>query len=97
MNMDFTNIATILSVLIMCFFLFITVRDNRKNKRNQTSDGTQSKSDQSDYEKVLQSTHWLETEREKNQGEHFDNEDVYLNRAANIRKSSPYFEWVKTF
>lgn len=97
MDMDFTDIATALSVLIMCFLLFITVRDNRKIKRNRTTDEAQSESGQSDYERIVQSTRHFKAERAKYQEGDFDNEDVWLNIAAHIRKSSPYFEWVKTF
>ena len=95
MSIEFINIVTVASIIITIWFLATTIIANRKEKRNQTTSMPKSAKSQTDYDKILQSTHWLENEREKNQGEHFDDEKVYLNRAKAIRESSSYFKWVK--
>ena len=48
----------------------------------------------SEYQKILDSTYWLEHERQSNQGEHFEDESVYLNRAQTIRENTSFFSLV---
>ncbi len=94
MTFNFINIITVLSIAVTIFYLIITIRGARKEKRTDTVSTPESLK-LSDYDKILKSTHWVENERERNQGEHFDDETVYLNRAKEIRESSPFFTWVK--
>lgn len=46
------------------------------------------------YMAVCSTTKSLEDERETNQGKHYDDESVYLNKAQSIRENSRFFDLV---
>lgn len=94
MNIDYVNLITIFSVIITVIFLVRTIWEVRKDKKEQEKRVINIKNSMTDYEKILHSTHGLENAREKNKGTHFDNEEVYLNRAKDIRESSSLFDWI---
>lgn len=89
------NIIATVSIVITVAILLRTIQDVRTAKKDLQMKETQAKADLSAYEQILRATHKLETEREKNQGTHFDDESVYLNRAKLIREKSAFFSWVK--
>lgn len=94
MNIDFVNVITVITALITICILIHTIISAKAEKRELSKSRIICQKEMSDYGKILHSTHWLEKEREKNQGEHFEDETVYLNRAKDIRKSSQFFSWV---
>lgn len=98
MNFDPTyiiNIIAVVSTVITVAILWNTIRDVRNTKKDLRLKKTQADTDMSDYEQILRATHEIESEREKNQGTHFENENIYLNRAKIIREKSAFFSWVK--
>lgn len=98
MNFDPTyiiNIIAVVSTVITVAILWNTIRDERNTKKDLRLKKTQADTDMSDYEQILRATHEIESEREKNQGTHFENENIYLNRAKIIREKSAFFSWVK--
>lgn len=94
-NIDIINVVTIMSVIITMTFLIHTVlgiyREKRKKKYEES---IMSKKELTDYQKILHATYGIEKEREKNNGRHFEDEAIYLNRAEEIRLSSSFFTWV---
>lgn len=94
MNVDFVNIVTIMAVVITAVCLVRTILEVRAEKRESAVMKAKLAKEMTDYEKILRATYGIEKEREKNQGKHFEDESVYLNRAKNIRESSPFFTWV---
>lgn len=94
MNLDFVNIITALSVVVAIGFLVLTIYETRKERKRTELLSSKIKEEMNDYAKILQATHGIETAREKNKGIHFENENVYLNRADEIRKTSSLFSWI---
>lgn len=94
MEFDFINIITVLAVVGTVGYLIRIIIAGYTEKRKQINLKTHIEGMLTDYDKILRATHWLENEREKNQGEHFKDEAVYLNRAKNIRESSDFFSWI---
>lgn len=97
MSTDFINIATIITVVVTVIFLISTIMDARKSKKEQDSMASKAHDNMTDYDKILRSTHWLENAREKNSGTHFEDESIYLNKAKEIRTSSPLFNWINEY
>ena len=89
MNFDPTyiiDIIAVVSTIITVAILWSTIRDVRNNtKKDLRLKKTQAEIDLSE----------IETERQRNQGAHFEDETVYLNRAKLIREKSAFFSWVK--
>lgn len=98
MNFDLTyiiDIIAIVSSIVSFAILWNTIRDVRNTKKNLRLKKTQTEINLSDYDQILRATHEIETERQRNQGSHFEDETVYLNRAKLIREKSAFFSWVK--
>lgn len=99
MNFDPTyiiDIIAVVSTIITVAILWSTIRDVRNNtKKDLRLKKTQAEIDLSDYDQIIRATHEIETERQRNQGAHFEDETVYLNRAKLIREKSAFFSWVK--
>ncbi len=85
---------SVFSIVITGIILWNTLYKTRELKKASKQLELEKKQDLSEYEEILKATCSLESEREKNKGEHFD-ELVYLERANLIRKKSPFFSWVK--
>ena len=66
----------------------------KKHRINAVDNNSQLALEKSEYKKILDATHWLEHERQRNQGEHYEDENVYLNRAQAIRISTAFFSLV---
>lgn len=91
---DIMSIISVISILITSFILWNTISKARKEKKDSKQLGVGKDQALSEYEEILKATYELESEREKNTGEHFD-ESVYLGRANLIRKTTPFFSWIK--
>lgn len=98
MNEILTNVTTIiaiLSIIITSWFAIRTIRESRASEKGAQTSGNDQKAISDGYNDILKVTHDLEFNREKNSGEHFEDESVYLHRANQIRINSPFFSWVK--
>lgn len=100
MNETLSNITTIIaigSIIITAILAYNTIRESRseKDKSKTVIDNLKNQTD--DYEDILEATRQLEFEREKNKGQHFEDESVYLNRANQIRINSSFFSWVNNY
>lgn len=93
MDIDFINIVTVLSVIVTIVFLICTISEVRKENKQKKDLVSNIRIEMTDYEKISQATYGIEKAREKNKGIHLD-EDVYLNRANEIRKTSSLFNWI---
>jgi hypothetical protein len=96
MNFDFITIVSMISGLIAIFLAVKVVKDIRSFRKQQPPaiNVVQVECLNSEYQKILDSTYWLEHERQSNQGEHFEDESVYLNRAQIIRENTSFFSLV---
>ena len=92
MTLDIVNIIAVLSLLGIVWLFYLILVDIRSRQKKHTSEDPVG--DVSDYKRILAATHWLEHERQRNQGEHFDDEDVFLNRANTIRLKTSFFDFV---
>lgn len=95
MNFDLIDIFSLFATIVTIGLVWNTIRENRRCKKEIESRKNGIEVIMSDYDRILASTRELEFEREKNSGEHFDDENIYLNRAQEIRQSTPFFQWVK--
>ncbi|MCQ2343577.1 MAG: hypothetical protein MJ002_01485 [Paludibacteraceae bacterium] len=94
MSFDSVNIITFVTLTVsLVYFARTGYLYIRKKKTNENLDGNSVCQDDH-YKRILDSTHFVETERQMNKGEHFDDETVYLNRANNIRLNTDFFDWV---
>lgn len=94
MTPDIINILTIFSTIVAVVALLSTIRKHRREKSEESEKLELSVTDSDEYEKILRVTSCLETDRERNRGEHFNDESVYLRRAREMRLSTQFFEWV---
>lgn len=98
MNFDLTDIMTVFTVISCVITLVLvlkTAADVRARNRHKREITIQRQDDLSEYDRIIRITHDLENERQRNSGEHFEDESVYLNRAKLIRESSSFFQWIK--
>lgn len=96
MSLDIVNIFAVIScvvVLVFSYKIVIDITSYRRNRIKIASKGSRT-SEKSEYKKILEATHWLEHERQRNKGEHFEDESVYLNRAQSIRTSTSFFSFI---
>ena len=92
---DITTILSIVCTIITAIFVINTIKESRKETVNAQDADVKVKSEVSEYERILEVTHQLEFNREKNKGQHFEDESVYIHRANQIRVNSSFFSWVK--
>ena len=92
---DITTILSIVCTIITAIFVINTIKESRKETVNAQDAYIKVKSEVSEYERILEVTHQLEFNREKNKGQHFEDESVYIHRANQIRVNSSFFSWVK--
>ena len=92
---DITTILAIVCTIITAIFVINTIKESRKETVNAQDADIKVKSEVSEYERILEVTHQLEFNREKNKGQHFEDESVYIHRANQIRVNSSFFSWVK--
>lgn len=92
---NITTIISIVCIIITAIFAIQTIRESRKNDQESQTSADNLKSQLDDYNNILEATVELESNREKNKGQHFEDESVYLHRANQIRINSPFFSWVK--
>ena len=79
MNFDLTyiiDIIAIVSSIVSVAILWNTIRDVRNTKKNLRLKKAQTEINLSDYDQILRATHEIETERQRNQGSHFEDETV---------------------
>ncbi len=95
MTFDALNIIAAFSLVAIFFIIGKMWRDSavKKNKKN-TADPEVINQEMTGYKKILAATHWLENERQRNTGEHYEDEVVYLNRAQTIKDKTPFFSFV---
>ncbi len=95
MNFDFVDFIAVVSFIAAIVIIYKIVTDYM-SLRKQINVVGKSVDDngKSEYAKILDATYWLEHERQKNQGEHFEDESVYLNRAQVIRTETCFFSLV---
>ena len=92
---DITTILSIVCTIITAIFVINAIKESRKETVNAQDADSKVKSEVSEYERILEVTHQLEFNREKNKGQHFEDESVYIHRANQIRVNSSFFSWVK--
>ena len=92
---DITTILSIVCTIITAIFVINAIKESRKETVNAQDADVKVKSEVSEYERILEVTHQLEFNREKNKGQHFEDESVYIHRANQIRVNSSFFSWVK--
>lgn len=91
---DITTGFSVISLIITLGILWNTVAKTRELKNKSKQLELEKNQGSGEYDEILRITHRLESERESNKGEHFD-ESVYLRRANMIRENSKFFSWVK--
>lgn len=95
MKFDLVNILALLSLVATLVIIYNMVRDYVTEKKRISDIGKQTNDiEKSEYKKILNATYWLEHERQRNQGEHFEDESVYLNRAQTIRTKTSFFSLI---
>ena len=96
MSFDIVNILAVISCIVAIVLSYKMLKDifAAKVHRMNVVDKDNSEIEKSEYKKILDATYWLEHERQRNQGEHFEDESVYLNRAQAIRTSTAFFSLV---
>lgn len=96
MSFDIVNILAAVSCVVAIVFSYKMVTDIIATKKQlmKVVDKGVLASEESEYKKILEATHWLEHERQRNKGEHFEDETIYLNRAQTIRTSTVFFSLV---
>lgn len=95
MSFDFVDFLAVLACTISSVFAFKMIKDIISVRKQQRDvQYQQSQEEKSEYKKILNATYWLEHERQRNQGEHFDDETIYLNRAQAIRTKTSFFSFV---
>lgn len=98
MNDILTNVTMILSIvcaIITAIFVINTIKESRHEIAEAKAANDEIKSEVGEYDGILEATHELEFNREKNKGQHFEDEAVYIHRANQIRVNSQFFTWVK--
>ena len=96
MSFNIVNILAVISCIVAIVLSYKMVKDifTAKVHRENVVNKDNSEIEKSEYKKILDATYWLEHERQRNQGEHFEDESVYLNRAQAIRTSTAFFSLV---
>jgi len=95
MKFDLVNILALLSLVATLIIIYNLVRDYITEKKRISDIGKQTNDiEESEYKKILNATYWLEHERQRNQGEHFEDESIYLNRAQTIRTKTSFFSLI---
>lgn len=94
MNFDTLNILTIISCILIVYTVFMMFRDKRVTKLKVDMTSQKVEEALSDYDKVVKRTAGIERERQKNTGQHHDDESFYLNRAEVIRSKTNFFSFV---
>lgn len=95
MSFDIVDFLSVLACTISSVFAFKMIKDIISVRKQQRSVlYQQNPEEKSEYNKILSATYWLEHERQRNQGEHFDDETIYLNRAQTIRTKTSFFSFV---
>ncbi len=94
MNFDIVNILAVISAVASVVIFIKMTRDYVARRTLRTNKKIKQTAEGSEYQGILDATYWLEHERQKNQGEHFDDETVYLNRAHTIRTKTSFFSMV---
>lgn len=95
MNNLIINIITAVITLVTLGIALHTYLNVAKEKKAPRQSTISKENEKEYYDEIVRITRSLEIEREKNTGEHFEDETVYLNRAKLIRETSPFFSWVK--
>lgn len=94
MSFDVVNILAVLSAVASVVICYKMIRDYIAHRTQHADGENKPMAGQSEYKDILAATYWLEHERQKNQGEHFDDETVYLNRAQTIRTKTSFFSLI---
>lgn len=94
MSFDVVNILAVFSAIASAVICYKMMKDYVALRTQHTGRINRPVIEDAEYEGILRATYWLENERQKNQGEHFDDESVYLNRAQTIRRSTSFFSLV---
>lgn len=89
-----TNIITILAIIIAVAAFIKEVITHKKEAKRSADKAEARLAMLSDYDIIAERTKDIEAERQKNTGEHFSDETVYLNRAEAIRLNSKFFDFV---
>lgn len=93
MSLDWIDIMTIVATFIALYCIWDVVRTVNKQKKSQKQQRDDASCIQTEYDDILAITSAMENDRQKNCGQHFD-EDVYLNRAHDILQRTRFFDWV---
>ena len=92
MNFDIINVVTVIATIIAVVISFVMAKDIISTRKPIEKPNISTKD--LEYKMITDVTKCLEFEREKNNGKHFDDENVYLERAKKIRENSPFFTYV---
>lgn len=92
MNFDIINVVSVIATIIAVVITIVMIKDVRNGRKPIGKPNISTKD--LEYKKITDITKPLEFERERNKGEHFDDESVYLERAKKIRENSPFFTYV---
>ena len=96
MKLDFVNIVAIISAIIGIVIAIRTLREmvSDRKQRKIVENKIEVDVKDSEYKIIESSTYWLEHERQRNKGDHYDDESVYLNRAQTIRERTLFFSFI---
>lgn len=92
--MDIANIITIVTGIIALIAVIQLIATEKRNKRIAGQNSKNSYTRMSDYDIVKQRTAQIENDRQKNSGEHFEDEQVFIARAERIRTKSDFFKYI---
>jgi len=104
MKFDFVDLFAVISAFIgagIATVEIISIWKKKKElreaeKRRKMEVEVMNSLDKTGYSSIKNATFWLEHERQRNQGDHYEDESVYLNRAKTIREKTPLFSYINT-
>lgn len=96
MSFDFVDFLAIVSCFVAVVISYKMVKDiiSVRKQLAHAPINNPSSDEESEYTRILEATYWLEHERQRNQGEHYEDESVYLSRAQTIRTNTCFFSFV---
>lgn len=96
MKFDIVNMMAVVSAVVALIFIVKTFKEALSDKQRHPKAPKAKGTSEGDveYQKMVNSIYDLEHERQRNTGDHYEDESIYLNRAEAIRKKTEFFTFV---